>query len=520
MFSSVDFPFYYLLAAIMTLSLGIYTIKYKDNPGVTPFIWLMFLSFVLSIANIYEVINRDLEIKIVWRNIQQIPLFLSPVVTYALVIEYIGRENYATAKRLFILGIPAILFILFIFTDQYHHLMRLHVFVAEYGNYSKLTVQSTSLANLFIYYNLFLSLFSIFTLLLNARNVSPYYKKQHLILLLGLSLPILNVAFQYFFDIYFSEIVSTFIPSALLIFYGLLRHKLFDIWPIARDKIIENMKEGIIVLDKNNIVIDLNLPSIEILRKLGNINLNCFAGESIHYFLKKDSQLMQAYLERREQEFEVEINGENKEYYLVKIVPLKDSKDKHIATLSIFSDITENKNYQKELLLKATVDGLTGLYNRNYFIELAEKELDMKDHDRYISLIFLDIDNFKRVNDTYGHLVGDLVLKEFAATIAKIVGDRGIIGRIGGEEFAIILPNRNETESYNIAEEIRKQVEDNKIGISENEQINYTVSIGITSTNSSVANFQNLYKFADLALYQSKTTGKNKTSLKELENKN
>jgi len=168
-------------------------------------------------------------------------------------------------------------------------------------------------------------------------------------------------------------------------------------------------------------------------------------------------------------------------------------------------DMLEAKN--KMLSILATTDELTQLYNRRFFWELARKE-----ENRYIrygreySIIILDIDNFKDVNDTYGHDVGDIVLKEIASKIKECVRYADILARFGGEEFILLLPETGIKGSSYVAEKIRKFISDDKLT---DLNLKITVSLGVASRDET-NNLEETIKLADNRLYKAKNNGKNR----------
>ena len=158
----------------------------------------------------------------------------------------------------------------------------------------------------------------------------------------------------------------------------------------------------------------------------------------------------------------------------------------------------------------ATKDGLTKLYIHRHFYYLLETEIKRVQRYRHVlSLLMLDIDNFKKINDTYGHLVGDMVLKEIAQTIQKTVRHVDIPARYGGEEFTVILPETSALNSLVIAERLRKCISEIEIKIDDETKINVSVSIGIAEFPNAADDVKTLIDFADKAMYASKENGKN-----------
>lgn len=165
-----------------------------------------------------------------------------------------------------------------------------------------------------------------------------------------------------------------------------------------------------------------------------------------------------------------------------------------------------------QLYNMATTDVLTGLYNRRTFLKRGEESFKIAERGgNCFSVIMYDIDAFKYVNDKYGHLVGDMVLKEIAKVSKETLRETDILARYGGEEFAVILQNTNAEQGLLVAEKIRKAIESRVIEVSPY-SITRTVSLGVVGYHFSISSFDDLIDKADKAMYKSKLSGKNKST--------
>lgn len=164
----------------------------------------------------------------------------------------------------------------------------------------------------------------------------------------------------------------------------------------------------------------------------------------------------------------------------------------------------------------ATKDGMTKLYIYRHFYTLLENEIRRcSRYKRNMSLIIMDIDNFKKINDTYGHLTGDLILKRLASTLQETVRKIDIPARYGGEEFVVILPETDKKDGCVIAERIRKNISQIEVKVNETEMLSPTVSVGIAQYSTDGQEAKELINAADTALYFSKHNGKNMVSIYE-----
>lgn len=174
----------------------------------------------------------------------------------------------------------------------------------------------------------------------------------------------------------------------------------------------------------------------------------------------------------------------------------------------------ENRYAYEELERRAYYDYLTGLANRRYFIEQAEFELARTlRYGGELSVIMFDIDHFKLVNDTHGHKIGDIVLQKIADISRASLRDVDIIGRIGGEEFAILLPETGSKQAMEAAERLRIAVSNGRVAMQDNLSLQVTASFGVTTVNTDQANLDTLLNQADQALYQAKNDGRNRVCM-------
>jgi len=173
------------------------------------------------------------------------------------------------------------------------------------------------------------------------------------------------------------------------------------------------------------------------------------------------------------------------------------------------------KNYQEELRLLASTDAMTKLYNRRYFNEISNNILDKeKKNNSQLSMMIMDIDKFKNINDNYGHTVGDKVISFVADILRKLQRKSDLVCRYGGEEFVMLLPNTSLEDAINVAQRIRKYIENSIINTPKNESFKITISIGVSQVN--ILNEEDIeasLNRADNALYKAKDLGRNRVCI-------
>jgi len=285
---------------------------------------------------------------------------------------------------------------------------------------------------------------------------------------------------------------------------------------------LEGSQDGVAVFDAEDHICFINPPMASILGfqvedvvglSFEQIFRNAFAKKTGVAIQTEniDDWIEQALNKRRCQMFRsFEVEHRSKSWFLI-----SEQQNVNGYILVTSADITHLKELENNLLkaskvleIKAFVDELTEINNRRAFTELGKKEVNRCLRNKSpLSLLLVDIDHFKQINDTYGHQTGDLALKLFAQKIGAQLRDYDIFSRVGGEEFAIILPETAKDEASNIAERVRLSA----AGIiveTENGHFSFTISIGQTMITSH-SNLDSLYAEADKALYRAKQSGRN-----------
>ena len=365
------------------------------------------------------------------------------------------------------------------------------------------------MAMAFVYMSLLvLTCFLLLTMLM-IRS-APALKSRTLILWIGSFIPWVGELVYYFgFSLYDLDIAPiTFAISGIIASVGIIKYNILTVVPLARNLIFDGMRDAALVINLNGDIIDFNYRLTEIFPFINHIAVGKFASD-----LFAANPEIQSLLENNEItkiETSVKQNGAIN-FYQVNRSELKDRSGKLVGYVIMFYFYTEIKELVNKLEEFATHDQLTGVNNRRRFIELAEAEINRSiRYGRFFVLVLFDLDHFKQINDRFGHLAGDVVLKVVASTCQEGLRSSDVFGRFGGEEFVFLLPETNIADGQFFAERIRSAIQDISLlefGI----DANITASFGVTSFESQNSiELEEMLRAADLALYHAKSTGRNR----------
>lgn len=281
-------------------------------------------------------------------------------------------------------------------------------------------------------------------------------------------------------------------------------------------KLLDLQKNMILIVGKNEIhLCNQSLLDFFNKRSLKALSRNnfCISDTFINrkHFLQSEHNMdwIDTVITNLDTQHKVVMLKNNEEYYFNISVVLFDEEKKHY--LVTFTDITQLQEESLAWKKASHIDPLTKIFNRNKFEEECTKAIKVAHKYRMpISLMMIDIDNFKKVNDEHGHQAGDEVLRRVAKTIELQLRDGDILGRYGGEEFIVLLPQATKDDAIEVAQRVRNAISSfttENVGV-------VTVSIGVASEHS-LDNKKKLIKRADVALYKAKENGRNRVEFKD-----
>ncbi|MBN1608727.1 MAG: diguanylate cyclase [Polyangiaceae bacterium] len=281
-------------------------------------------------------------------------------------------------------------------------------------------------------------------------------------------------------------------------------------------QVFESLLTPVVLLDTDGRVWNLNPEAVKLLyatappdgeheqearRLLGQ------PVQTVFPWLPSSRRLLEG--EAQSDKFECSVsNGGRTRFFEGRVSGLRDTNGKLTGSVILLSEVTEHKALAHRLERLARTDGLTGVYNRRHLLAVAAREtLRARRYARPLSVMLIDVDHFKQVNDSLGHAAGDEVLVRLTHAMTAALRSTDALGRVGGEEFAILLPETDEAAAIAASERIRARVAEMVVGTQAG-AVRLTVSIGVAALDRSDRDFSELLGRADEALYRAKARGR------------
>ena len=505
-----------MAAGVICLTAGVLVLQTRRTAsGALPLAILLFALSWWDLTYSLFWANAPAPYPNFWLYMTYVGPVIAPPALLLFAMQLSGIGHWLKPPLLITLGLQALLVLIALFTDPWHGLF----FAGQQTRGIGMILHGGPIFWTHIFFSYLLILIAFVLLIRRFRQTTGIYQKQIGLVLIGAGFPWLN---SFVFVLGFSPFPNadntplSFSIAGLAFTYALLHYNLLDILPIARHVLIENMSDGVIVVDAQNRLVDINPAAEELLGASKRSRI----GEPVETVLSIWSDVVEAFHEVRETQAVVPIGEPPNSYFDLKISPLYDNHHRFLGRLVVWRDITLLKKAQADLQEQAVRDALTGLYNRRYLDETLERELARATRENQpMSFAMLDIDHFKGINDNCGHKEGDAVLQKLATLLLSHTRVDDIVCRYGGEEFLIVLPNVNAEIAFQVAERWRRSF----VGLTMPlvpVEIKFTLSCGISEFPIDGHTKEELISTADQALYRAKEMGRNRVVIwqKEMTN--
>jgi len=486
------------IASVAVILTAFYTWQNREKTTAQALFIALMLILGFLICNTLELILPSPQGTLFFTKANYIFVSLIPVAWLVFALEYNGERTLNSKFRMAALLIIPLLTIFFVLTNDHLRFLWQSYYFLPIRNW--LEIRVTAYGGWFwihVTYSYILVLAGSAIIIREFIMVRNIYQRQAFWMLGGALIPLLiNVV--YIFRVIpgltkdFSAIGFAIATFAFGV--GILRHNLFDLVPVARSTLVEQMKNGVIVLDNHQRIVDINPAGMELFPQT--------------YQVGDQFSLIDFNKDQPSREINI-VKDQEQRSYDVNCISLKDRSGNLMGTLLTLHDITDRKLLLDQVEQFAITDATTGLFNRHYFYQLARKSFEQAHHQpQNVCVILLDLDHFKLINDQFGHLVGDSVLKQVGQFVKRCLRSEDTLARFGGDEFVIFLPGTSLDQAKMIAERIQTGLSKTKLE-SGNTSIIAQISIGIACrTAEEKIDVDELLERADIALYQSKNNGR------------
>ncbi len=517
------------VTALIAVAVAVAAWPRRAVPGAIPLIWLMVASFEWSLGAALEYAAVGVHAKVFWSKVEYVGTLSAPVFFLLFAMQYNRLEQWMTRGRVTALFVVPLLTVGLAATNEQHGLIWSGFSPSPDGDNLMIYRHGAGFWVGVIGYSYLVMLAGTSLLVWAVIRFPKTYRRQAGALLAGALIP---WGGDWFYTLGLSPLRGLELTPLLLTGAGvgfavsLFQFQLFALVPVARGALIEMMTEGVLVLDAEGRLLDLNPAS----RHLLNLPAKMAPGGNIREALAAWPALVNLILTMQGGRIEIPLPGTEEGFCELNISPLQHRDGRNRGLLVVMQDITVRKraeaelkktheallaqvaeiqSLQTELREQAIRDSLTQLFNRRYLDEALERELARAAYDHAcLSLVVIDIDHFKSINDTFGHKGGDEVLQSFGALLRERTRREDVACRYGGEEFVVVLPGANAASAVSRVQEWRTAFEET-IFSWDGKTVHATFSAGVASYPTHGVTAEELLFAGDHALYAAKSAGRN-----------
>lgn len=480
-------------AGVLNIIMGLYALSGRSKLAtVKTFFVFSMLAAIYTFGAALELASGSLQEIQFWIKIEYLGMPFLPPLNLLIILSYLGMERYLRRDlQVAMFAIPVVTLLL-VMTNEMHHLYYRDIVLREGISSLKVDVVVGPWYIIQGAYT-FACLLGGVILLLRSWRKMPSYRFQLGTMLIGLILPLIG-DFLYLGGLTPDGMdpipVIMTVTSALYLWALTSSKGLFHVAPIARDNLFMSMRDGVLVLDLDSRLVDFNPAAASMIPELSTSAI----GELLHDLWQQHTteelifSLEDGSGHDQEdadiQEIHWQVGGKMFKYQIRSSI-VRNQRGREAGRLIVLIDVTERARLQEELLQMAYYDGLTQIYNRAHFMKLSYTLLNRAVlHREPLAFLLFDIDHFKRINDVFGHDIGDQALLHVVEVARKALRPGDLFARYGGEEFAIAMPNLMTSEAESVAQRIRTKLLAQPLATPQG-PLQITASFGIASVNSS-----------------------------------
>ena len=511
-----------LVAVFLCLTTGAMIWPRRHAPGASVFLILMAAVVAWTGCQAVMLAVIGVDAKVLVSKVQYIAIVATPVLLLLFSVRYSRGPQWAGRTLFgFVSVIPAVT-VLLAWTNESHGLIWASRDIAVEGAMQALIVEHGPWFGVFTVFSYATILLAI-AIILRRFGKTRYHRGQ--IVLLAL-VPLAVMAFNvvYLLEVPpFERLDGTpigFSVGMVLCGIALYRYKLFDLMPVAREALFDSIQDAVIVLDRQNRIAELN-PSARVLLPEGSRALigapakEVLPAHVLEVVLRGEGGEIAWPSRNLERTYDMKISDVNEETGLPggRIVILHDVSKRKLIQAELMRARDELRKTNEELERLAHRDSLTGLANRrSLYSRLDEEVLRYRRFQAPLSVVMADLDDFKSINDRFGHMAGDRVLTAVARVLDQCRLNIDVAARLGGEEFAVLLPGTRAGGAEILAERLRERIEALVVDLPGGGSVSVTASLGLVEIEPGMDG-GDLIRGADTALYRAKEQGKNRVCL-------
>ncbi|RJX33561.1 MAG: diguanylate cyclase [Oxalobacter sp.] len=496
-----------LLAAFGMCCVGAVAWRYRRHRGGLALLIFAIGVFLWTFFEALNFLGLSQEWVLFFWRMEALGVSIAPLAIVVAVIDYFGYGHFLTRRRIVILSIVPALEMMASVTSPWHEWVWQAIRVDHSWPFPILVNTPGPVSWVCFGYGSLLLFASMCFLLLRQHELQRPQQYQVYMVVAAMLIPMLATAF------YVGRIsplpntsltTMSFILSGILLMCGIYRNRMFDLAPVTAYEIYRSLDDAVFVLNRAHRVLDLNAAAESML----GIAMSDSVGRVLSELLPQAKDLLES--ESLEQRIEVQWHGQ---WYDVRLTALDSLDGRFSSRLMVWRDVTARKRLEAELTRQAVTDELTGLYNRRHFFARGAEEIEhARRYERPLSVMMIDIDRFKAVNDRYGHEGGDCALVVLTNILISELRFVDCIARIGGEEFAMLLPETNAEAAHEVARRLISKVASTEIALPQSEKTNITISVGLVTLNAMTEDMSmsTLLRRADDALFLAKDAGRNR----------